>query len=231
MQRLNPGLLHCRQILTIWTMEKSYSSDGKAICVYIYFWFVIAMRFWYISYIHRIKLLILSFQLHFIYPTLVPFSCDYCFLISYFTSNCFMYTLTVYCGYRWFYYFCLLTSQLVRMDDFLPLLYVCSLFISELFHFIVFLFLIVAFSFLLRELPLVSAIKLVWWCWNLYLLLVCKASEFSIKSEWESCWVSLFIDFFITLNVSCHSFLACRISVQKSADSLIGVHLYVIVFP
>ena len=118
----------------------------------IYFWFVIAMRFWYISYIHRIKLLILSFQLHFIYPTLVPFSRDYCFLISYFTSNCFMYTLTVYCGYRWFYYFCLLTSQLVRMDDFLPLLYVCSLFISELFHFIVFLFLIVAFSFLLREL-------------------------------------------------------------------------------
>ena len=107
-----------------------------------------------------------------------------------------MYTLTVYCGYRWFYCFCLLTSQLVCMDDFLPLLYVCSLFISELFHFIIFLFLIVAFSFLLRELPLVSAIKLVWWCWNLYLLLVYKASEFSIKSEWESCWVSLFIDFF-----------------------------------
>ena len=67
-----------------------------------------------------------------------------------------MYPLTVYCGYRWFYYFCLLTSLLVFVDDFLPLLYVCSLFISELFHFIIFLFLVAAFSFLLRELPFSS---------------------------------------------------------------------------
>ena len=33
---------------------------------------------------------------------------------------------------------------------------------------------------------------------------------------------------FITLNISCSSLLACRVSVEKSADSLMGVPLYVI---
>ena len=33
---------------------------------------------------------------------------------------------------------------------------------------------------------------------------------------------------FITLNISWHSLLACRFSVEKSADSLMGVPLYVI---
>ena len=33
---------------------------------------------------------------------------------------------------------------------------------------------------------------------------------------------------FITLNTSCHSLLACRVSVEKSADRLMGVPLYVI---
>ena len=33
---------------------------------------------------------------------------------------------------------------------------------------------------------------------------------------------------FITLNISCHSLLACRVSVEESADSLMGVPLYVI---
>ena len=32
----------------------------------------------------------------------------------------------------------------------------------------------------------------------------------------------------ITLNISCHSLLACRISAEKSANSLMGVPLYVI---
>ena len=35
---------------------------------------------------------------------------------------------------------------------------------------------------------------------------------------------------FITLSISCHSLLACRVSVEKSADSLIGLPLYVICF-
>ena len=33
---------------------------------------------------------------------------------------------------------------------------------------------------------------------------------------------------FITLNTSCHSLLACRVSTEKSADSLMGVPVYVI---
>ena len=33
---------------------------------------------------------------------------------------------------------------------------------------------------------------------------------------------------FITLNISCHSLLACRVSVEKSAYNLMGVPLYVI---
>ena len=32
---------------------------------------------------------------------------------------------------------------------------------------------------------------------------------------------------FITLNVSCHSLLACRVSAEKSADNLMGIPLYV----
>ena len=35
---------------------------------------------------------------------------------------------------------------------------------------------------------------------------------------------------FITLNISCHSLLACRASAEKSADSLMGVPLYVICY-
>ena len=33
---------------------------------------------------------------------------------------------------------------------------------------------------------------------------------------------------FITLNISCHSLLTCRVSVEKSADNLMGVPMYVI---
>ena len=41
-------------------------------------------------------------------------------------------------------------------------------------------------------------------------------------------WGRVFTFFpFITLNISCHSLLACRVSAEKSADSLMGVPLYV----
>ena len=33
---------------------------------------------------------------------------------------------------------------------------------------------------------------------------------------------------FITLNISCHSLLACRVSAEKSAVNLMGVLLYII---
>ena len=55
-------------------------------------------------------------------------------------------------------------------------------FTDELFHFII-LFLFVAFSFLLREVPLTLVIKLVCGAELFYLLLICKAFDFSIKSE------------------------------------------------
>ena len=35
---------------------------------------------------------------------------------------------------------------------------------------------------------------------------------------------------FIILNISCHFFLTCRVSVEKSADNLTGVLLYVICY-
>ena len=43
-------------------------------------------------------------------------------------------------------------------------------------------------------------------------------------------WSILGCRFFplITLNILCHSHLACRVSVEKSADNLMGVLLYVI---
>ena len=58
--------------------------------------------------------------------TCIPLPSLLLFLMSYFTSDCLVYSLTAYCGYRQFYYFCLLTSLLALcVDDFLPLLYVC----------------------------------------------------------------------------------------------------------
>ena len=35
---------------------------------------------------------------------------------------------------------------------------------------------------------------------------------------------------FITLNISCLSLLAYRVSVEKPADSLVGVPLYIVIF-
>ena len=33
---------------------------------------------------------------------------------------------------------------------------------------------------------------------------------------------------FITLSISCHSLLVCRVSAEKSADNLMGIALYII---
>ena len=53
---------------------------------------------------------------------------------------------------------------------------------------------------------------------------------FSIKSEWRPCWVecSWLCFSFLTLSISCHSLLLCKISAEKSTDNLIWVPLYVI---
>ena len=62
-------------------------------------------------------------------------------------------------------------------------------------------------------------------------MLVWKAFDLSIRSEKESYWLEYlggrFFPF-ITLNISCHSLLACRVSLEKSADSLMRVPLHVI---
>ena len=54
---------------------------------------------------------------------------------------------------------------------------------------VVFLFLVVAFSFLPREVPLVFVVRLVQCCWILSTLLICEGFDFSFKSEWEPFWV------------------------------------------
>ena len=54
---------------------------------------------------------------------------------------------------------------------------------------------------------------------------------FSIKLNESLAGQSIFgckFFLFITLNISCQSLLTCRVSVEKSADSLIGVPSYVI---
>ena len=92
---------------------------GFCIVVYIY---VIVLSYWSLNFKCILKTLHLC--------------CRLVFLISYFIFNCFVYPLTAYCGYRWFYYFCLLTSLLaLSLDDFLPFLYACLY--QWVFHFLI----------------------------------------------------------------------------------------------
>ena len=104
-------------------------------CVCIYYRFLVGdcCEVFIQLYIYNcFKLLISYFQMHFSNLPLV-LSSPHKFLISYFISNCFVYPLTAYCGYRWFYYFCLLTLLLaLYMVDLLPLLYICLL--MSFFH-------------------------------------------------------------------------------------------------
>ena len=63
------------------------------------------------------------------------------------------------------------------------------------------------------------------------LLFVCKAFGFSLISEWDPCWLELsWLRFFsfIILSMSCHSLLAWRVSIERSAVILMGIYLYVI---
>ena len=87
--------------------------------------------------------------------------------------------------------------------------------------------------FLPREVPLAFVIKLVLWCSILLTFAWLEAFDFSIKRRLLLGRVFLVIVFFpfTTLNAQCHSLLACRVSVEKSADSLMGVTLHVVIFP
>ena len=74
---------------------------------------------------------------------------SYFFDIIYFTSHCFVCLLATYCGYKYFTIFFHLTSLVALcVDEFLPF---CMLaFTNEVFHFLIFLLLVVAFSFCLE---------------------------------------------------------------------------------
>ena len=108
-------------------------------------------------------------------------------------------------------------------------LYCMFAFTGELFHFVILLFLFVIFFFraeksfniyckaglvVLNSFSFPLSVKLLIFPSNLNenLLLGCRFSPF------------------ITLNILCHSLLACRISAEKSANSLMGVPLCVICF-
>ena len=53
----------------------------------------------------------------------------------------------------------------------------------------VFVCLFLLLCFLPREVSLAFAVKLVWWCWILLAFACLKAFDFSIESEWDTCWV------------------------------------------
>ena len=72
--------------------------------------------------------------------------------------------------------------------------------------------------------------SVVWWYWILLTLLVWKAFYFSINSEWDPCQysnVGCWFFPFSTLNISCHSLLAWRVSAERSAVKHMGFPLYV----
>ena len=78
----------------------------------------------------------------------------------------FVYPLTTYCTYRWFYSIfyssCELCTWLIYY------FYCIATFINQwAFPFIIFMFLVVTFSCLLREFHLRFLAKLVLWCWML----------------------------------------------------------------
>ena len=100
--------------------------------------------------------------------------------------------------------------------------------------FAVFLFLVVPFSILPREVPSVFVVKLVWCCW-IVLAFAYLWSFWLLLQIWMRALLGRVIlvgSFFpfITLSISCHSLGAGRVSAEKSANNLIGVPLYVICF-
>ena len=89
----------------------------------------------------------------------------------------FVYPLTTYCTYRWFYSIfyssCELCTWLIYY------FYCIATFINQwAFPFIIFMFLVWPFS--LRVIPLTFLVKLVWWCCTLSF---CLSVKFSICSS------------------------------------------------
>ena len=88
-------------------------------------------------------------------------------------------------------------------------------------------------SFLSREDPLAFVEELVWWCWILSAF-ACLSVKLLISpsylNEILAGYSNLACRFFsfITLSVSCHSLLAWRVSIERSAVILMGISLCVI---
>ena len=86
--------------------------------------------------------------------------------------------------------------------------------------------------FLPREIPLAFVVKLVcgaeFFCLS-GKLLISPSNQKESLAGYSILGCRFFS--FITLNTSCHSLLASRVSVEKSADSLMGVPLYIVIFP
>ena len=107
-------LSRCASIIGFWFVVT------VCVCVYTHththtYIHIIILSCWSLKFKHILT------TLHFYFPLYVLQ-----FLISYFTSFCFVYPLTTYCGYRWLYYFCHLTFLLaLYVIDLLPLLYIC----------------------------------------------------------------------------------------------------------
>ena len=85
--------------------------------------------------------------------------------------------------------------------------------------------------FLSREYPLVFVGELVWWCWILSFCLSVKLLIYpsylnEILAGYNNMGCRLFS--FITLSMSCHSLLAWRVSIERSAVILMGIPLCVI---
>ena len=86
--------------------------------------------------------------------------------------------------------------------------------------------------FLSREYPLVFVGELVWWCWNSLSfclsvrLLISPSYLNEILAGYSNLGRRLFS--FITLSMSCHSFLAWIVSIERSAVILMGIPLCVI---
>ena len=136
-----------------------------------------------------------------------------------------------------FLFSCLLVLiSYLSMSDFLPLYYFCLY--KWVFSFVIFLFLIVAFSFLPREFPLVVIVELTWRCWILLAFPYLK-SFWSLHHIWirtlmdKSILGSRFLPF-ITLNISCHSLLvqsfSWKIRCYPFGGSLCSFCFYLVAF-
>ena len=97
------------------------------------------------------------------------------------------------------------------------------------FAFVIFMFLVVAFSFSRREVILAFLVKLVWWCWTL-VAFAYLSNFWSLHQTWmksfrvEYSWLQVFLfnHFKYILPPLLHV-----VSAKKLANRLIGVPIYV----